>query len=82
MTNIWPPLTKRKGSLAGARGRLFVIGGGNVCGCFSDVEMFDAALGRNNPSMFQEGSFPPEGQVEFLFPLYSKNIWIALSRLL
>lgn len=64
-TNVWTPcpsLIKRKGSLAGAtsRSKLFAIGGGNGSECFSDVEMFDPALGRwiNSPSMFQKVPFP------------------------
>ncbi|KAF3433326.1 hypothetical protein FNV43_RR24428 [Rhamnella rubrinervis] len=53
--NQWsrcPPLTQRKGSLAGVsyNDKIFAIGGGNGFECLSDVEMFDLNVGRWIPT--------------------------------
>ena len=49
--NQWakrPSLNQRKGSLAGVSvlEKLFAIGGGNGVECYSEVEMFDANIGK------------------------------------
>lgn len=45
---LCPSLIRPKGSLAGVtlNGKIFALGGGDGCECFSDVEMFDPATGR------------------------------------
>lgn len=53
--NRWssrPPLTQRKGSLAGVsfNDKIFAIGGGNGFECLSEVEMLDLDVGRWIPT--------------------------------
>ncbi|KAF6174107.1 hypothetical protein GIB67_020289 [Kingdonia uniflora] len=60
-TNNWTelsPLVQKKGGLAGAtlHDKIYAVGGGNGAECFSEVEMFDLALGCwiSMPSMSEK----------------------------